>query len=358
MQTHRQNISLTDILRIESTNTFSPSFKLPEYDHFLLERYQAPAIGWWREHHALPDASLPSKEAIQSLQDTLHWICSHSEWEASIATTVELQLIARMALRIGAWKLLKAALSFLLYQLRSHIPTPLKMSKATGLLTEWALSANIPSIAFIYGRESLMWGSEPHRIRSYLAYARACLKANTPRDELDILLSLQATEHQIQIANRKAFGDLHEIRIGCLNILQPSPLLPSYRKALKTKIRNFLESASPTHSATFLVSCTLASMKNFNLEQVSPASLQDAQQWLTTSGRWRDRILLNQVNPEIFPTLTTGENDFLEELNALSSHFSPLPDCETVDGPYLNELPINVLCDSTNQAHFAALSCI
>lgn len=315
---------------------------------------------WWRQSHALPTSlNLTNERALEILRDTLEWIVDHRSEEWSLVTTLELQGIARASLRIGAWKLLQSTLYHLFDSLRTYLPTPQRMSRATGLLTEWALASRHPDIAFIYSQESLAWGGEPHRIRSYMAYARSCFQSTGPRDEIDILLSTQAVERQPGLSSREIFGKLHEIRLDSLALLNaPPPARQTKVDLIREKIFQFFKGfPHDTTAATHLVRCTAAVMKEYLGDIIPSSDLAAAIRGLTESGRWRDRRLLNQIDPSLFSPLLPEETAFVEGLDQLSSILKK-DAFLTPDSFYLDMLPTSISQISDQDVLICFLCCI
>lgn len=326
------------------------------YENFLLSPIMPPEHAWWRCHQALPPATIPTNTAVKLLHDALMQAANPQSAEDIPGSTLELQKIARLALRIGSWKLLQPVLRILLDQLRSQLPTSRRMSQATGLIAEWALASLQPQIALIYSQESLAWGAEPHRIRSYVAYAHACLKTGSVRDDMDMLLSMQAAERQALLSDRIVFGKLHQIRLACLTPSDgTSRFFSTSIENLTAMVQNFLRDSNPDHPATHLAACAAAASE-IDLGEFTFA-VQSGINFLIRSGRWRDRLLLNQIDPSRFASLSLHEEKLVSSLNEIAA---ALPDDPSVtpDSLYLPILPSSALQASPQEALTAFLCCI
>lgn len=361
---HSQHASLLESLAHENAWWPQPQGSPgSDYETRLLSPPTQAGDAWWRQSNALPPSELLADQAVAFLRQALAQASKNESPGAVIETTLELQKMARALLRIGAWKLLRPVLRMLLDQLRSGLPSPRRMSQATGLTAEWALAAVRPRVAFIYNQESLAWGCEPHRIRSYLAYARACLNPESMRDELDLSLSMHATERQESLSGRTIFNELHQIRLNCLALLVgPVGSTEVDRDAIQRQFQAFFDRHSTDEpkpsAATHLVTCAAAAIKGLLADiSVSEGAVDSSLRFLAETGRWRDRQLLHQIAPSRFAPLSSQESDLVEGLNQTAASV-PTDDFETPDSPYLASLPPTVEQPSVREALIAFLCCI
>lgn len=309
----------------------------------LLPDIQTP---WWRRHEAIPAAG-EGGTAIPSLRQALEHATASGT--PVLAGTLELQKIARAALRMGAWQLLGAVMRTLLYQLRAQCATPQRMSQACGLVAEWALAGLRSREAFIYCHESLAWGGEPHRIRSYLAYAQTSLEATGTRDKIDLLLSTEATERQESLTGRRPFGNLHAFRLRCLQAASQQIPCPEQEEWMHAGERK-----TAAHHLAICAAWATQCVVSPSGEQPAP---ETALTFLRTSGRWRDWFLLSGAAPGACPAPRAEEQAFVGQVDALVDTL-PRPPALTPDSLYLDELPHSLPPPTPHDCLKAFLCCI
>jgi hypothetical protein len=289
------------------------------------------------------------------LDCALNW---HATQDPFLAT-LDRQMMVRACLRLGAWRMLGSLLGTQLRELRASCPTPYRMSRATGLVTEWALAAAQPALAIFYANESLAWGAEPHRIRSYLAYAtqaRQC--GSSPLDEIHFLLSTEATRLQASLEDRHVFSLLHTLRLRIIrNLLPKCAAHAEGWNTLKRDLMTLLEAApedsSPLHQGILSAALLPGSCSPI----CSAEQVQSAVCALFRMGRWRDLTLLHQSDPERFTKLVPSAVDFVAQLDARSELIGLGP-AGPADRPLLESLPLSITTDSPDEAALRFLSCI
>lgn len=302
----------------------------PRYEPELLSLLpHRPEKCWWRPPYSFSFSEFSAEQEVSALREALTNLFAADHSVQILSGTLELQLIARSSLRLGAWKLLQKTLGYLLFQLRSHCPSPQRMSRACGLLAEWALADLNYPIAMIYGQESLVWGGEPHRIRSYLAYAQASESKRDSRAEIDLLLSTEAVNRHSHLSERKGFSHLHAYRIACLQSIATNTRFPGFE--------NWEPSTESASSPVHLAHCAFWATQTFQNNAESSAPPIESLKLLRNSGRWRDRLILSQLTAHPLLSLSADESSFLHELDKLSELFPVIPS-QIPDGPYLADL--------------------
>jgi hypothetical protein len=269
---------------------------------------------WWRDFSFRFEPDFKADAALAALDCALSW---HTTQDPFLAT-LDRQLMARACLRLGAWRMLGSLLGTQLRELRASCPTPYRMSRATGLTAEWALAADQPALAIFYANESLAWGAEPHRIRSYLAYAthaRQCGVA--PLDEIHFLLSTEATRLQASLKDRHVFSLLHTLRLRIIRHLLPKGTAHADGwNTLKRDLIFLLEAAPADSSPQHQGILSAALLPGACAPICSAEQVQSAVRALFRMGRWRDLILLHQSGPERFARLAANAVDFVAQLDA------------------------------------------
>lgn len=299
-------------------------------------------------HEHEPFDSTKREKCYAQLSETLRSLLSNQGPQTSLAEAESLQWIARYALRLGAWQLLSRCIGRLLSWVRSWLPTPYRLSLVTGLVAEWALASGNGKIAIIYASESFAWGSEPHRIRSYLAYAHLLMGSPREcRDELNFVLSHAATTQLPELSGRRPFTSLHEYRLTLLR--QETWPQESFANLLK----KCLDVESP------LIVPQLALLADWAMFQSSNIALFPSSviQLFVQQGRWRDLRLAELSSCNQLFLLTGDQHAWINKLDELAESLV-WPEPSIVDRHYIDQLPTTILDDDPFFARRRMLCCI
>lgn len=290
------------------------------YESEILAELPGGSETWWRDlrHRFRPD--FDGEQAASQLAEAIEFHRHLPEDRRVVLAGLDRQLMARACLRLGSWNLLRSLLGAQLRECRALCPTPYRLSRATGLASEWALAAGLPEPAFAYGEESLSWGTEPHRIQSYLAYAHALQgrDAESPLGELPFLVSFEATLRQRALRERHAFSMLHSLRLRCLRLRVGSH--PPDVIGFATIAEDFealLRIAPPESAPRNLAVLALALATGSPQSLSSDDQLVEAIEFLRETGRWRDLRLLFQADPRRFGDVSSSDLRLTKRLDAL-----------------------------------------
>ena len=258
--------------------------------------------------------------------------------------------VSRLALRIGAWDLLGTVLPPALGMVRTA-PQPRRLSVATGLVAEWALSRAEPLIACVYAAESLYHGSERQRLRGYLGLAYA-MAGCWDRARLLCEEAWSAQNLQAEAAAKAPFGALNLIRVEALRAMTESSTvrLASARRRFHTLRPLFARAVSRVPDLHARLALALASER---VEKVDCGDeIAAISREMEGEGRWRDCALLaRDTHPPLTPEAVAGR----VAANACATEFNLPPVWRidypiggltgTAERPYTNNgLPTVVFC--------------
>ena len=347
------------LIEAGSTLPLLDSYKY-RHESELLASLPGGGERWWRDpQHRYRSGFDPDRAAIQ-LADALSHHRQLPEDRRVLLAGLDRQLMARTCLRLGAWELLRGLLGAQLRECRSLCPTPYRLGRATGLAAEWALAAGLPEPAFAYIDESLAWGTEPHRAKSYFAYAHALQggDANSPLGDLPWLMSFEATRCQPALSERHGFSILHALRHRCLRLLGDGRRDDGTAFATLDEgfsaLRSIARVGSPQRHLAILA---VAVVPGAQALLSSDDRLADAIAFLKEGGRWRDLSLLKQA--DCCRADEAGSHDFTlsTRLNSLVPELALEPP-GPVDRDLLDMLPSSLTAATPDEARRRFLCCI
>lgn len=356
MPRHIDALFLREALVTELSHSTAPrTVSISAYDRSLLGDEVDGMHAWWRDPHFVFDDTFDHELALTAIRSAL---LSHRSVDV-ILVTLDLQLMCRACLRLGAWNLLADLLGALIRLLRQSCPTPLRMSRVTGLIAEWSLAAGLPDLAMLYADESLAWGAEPHRIRSYIAYAliNQHPSISSPIDQIHWFLSMEATRLQSALESRQIFALLHNLRLRCLSRLLSKTDSRLHDEALLLRdAKPLMESTSASPIPLALGHLALALCQDPSVAVGQQDRTTQACQILRHAGRWRDLMLLSMARPDLCGPLSEQSASWLKQLDGLTTEMN-LPKAGPVDRDYLARLP-RTMAALPHAASVRFLSCI
>lgn len=334
----------------------------PSYEAEILAALPGGMSLWWRPPQFRFDADLDFELGVSQLADALSQHRELPKGGRVLVSGIDRQLMARAALRLGAWNLLSVLVRTQLRESRSACPTAYRLSRATGLVAEWALASGQPDIAIVYIDESLTHGTEQHRMRSYLGYANVLQNRShfSPLDDIPFLLSIEATRRQVALGNRHMFSLLHAVRLRCLSLLN-NDCSPSQSELARVQsdYALLIEQAQPGSSPRFLATLAVTVALPAGTISIAPGDLEAAIDFLFGAGRWRDLQLLHLTDPTRFPRLPPRAVAFIRQMDQLGHVWtSQMPVAGPVDRELLAALPTGIQTANAREAQRRMLCCI